>query len=161
MTFTVTFEDGPVTMPYGRDLANTAQYRALVHSRPELFPLRFTALQAVKEVSAVKRSIITAVVPGSTVYVPLRFFDGENSTWFDSLALPQPEKTYVVLCVYTKWGRTHATLYGKFPVFGPREYLFSAYDVQAFGSESVFDPATQCLVTSDLRRSFPQIWAAV
>jgi hypothetical protein len=163
MTFTVTFEDGTITMPYGADLAGSAQFEAFVQSRPELFPLRFTAARAKEEIRKINRLAIASVVPGDTVFVNLRYFDDMNSTWFDDLHLPESAKTYVAECCFTRWSSNRRKIFGRFPVFPDTEHCFTTYEVQAFGSIRDFEQSSSStvLVKGSSQAQYPQIWAAV
>ena len=85
MTFTVEYTDGDVSMvPYTEDIASTEMFQQYIQQRPELLPLRYSAVEAKKQMSIMNKQAITEVKPGDTVYVDMHYFDGTRSVWFDS-----------------------------------------------------------------------------
>jgi hypothetical protein len=99
LSFSVTFDDGTTShLNHSPDFASSAQFAAYVNSRPVLLPLRYsTAAQATKALIALNKLTITNLQLNTTVYLNLRYFDGVENAWFDSLNLPDPSADYVVL----------------------------------------------------------------
>ena len=137
MSFNVTFDDGTITMPYGDDLRKSQQFDQYINALPILFPLRFPAKVAQKEVRKMELLAITTVGPTTDAYVDFRIYDGNSSTWFDSLGLPNQEKPYITAITFTKWhNKTHREIEAVVPFFGPThpkyKLILTAYDVMAY-----------------------------
>ena len=142
MTFNVRFEDGTITMPYGDDLAQSQQFEQFVWANPALFPLRFTAKQALQEVSKINKLAIADFQPGDKAFLDLRYYDGRSSSWFDSLELPRSTPTlpvsvnlmYVTPIVFTRWLNAKRTeIEASVPFWGPASMIrLKSYDVQAY-----------------------------
>ena len=142
MTFNVRFEDGTITMPYGDDLAQSQQFEQFVWANPALFPLRFTAKQALQEVSKINKLAIADFQPGDKAFLDLRYYDGRSSSWFDSLELPRSTPTlpvsvnlmYVTPLVFTRWLNAKRTeIEASVPFWGADSMIrLKTYDVQAY-----------------------------
>jgi hypothetical protein len=163
MVFNITWDDGSSGIKhYSEDLASSEQYRDYVHACPELFPLRFPSTEYPKEIAKVQRTSITAVSPGQLAYVNLRFYDGQTSTWFDSLELPSRfTHAYVCAFLFTGWTnskhtRINATCKVFSQTFSGRSAL-TPYDIDCYASVLVFDPSTMILVDQALVDLFPRI----
>jgi hypothetical protein len=84
-TFLVWFEDNDlVWLPFSTDISNTMQFEVFCNTRPELYILLYSQLEANKMMAALNRSPISEVKPGDTVYVDLRFY---GAGWYNSLHL--------------------------------------------------------------------------
>jgi hypothetical protein len=95
-------------------------------------------------------------------YVNLRIYDGETSTWFDNLKLPEPHKSYITPIRFTRWyNNKHTILEAVVPVFGKDHpkytiYLYY-YDFTAYiFTEQPQDSHVHILDQQDLIQ-FPQI----
>ena len=67
-----------------------------------LFPLRYKAERSSKEVTAIRKKVITLVQPDDIVYVELRCAFGMD--WYDTLSIPDKyEVIYVVAVQYIRW----------------------------------------------------------
>lgn len=78
--------------------------RGFCRSRPQLFPLIYTAQEAQRRIAALNATPITEIAPGREVFVDLRSFG--NGAWYNEIGLPDSEKrTYVIACEY---GRSSA-----------------------------------------------------
>jgi hypothetical protein len=102
MEFDVLFADGDtVRLPWTPDLYTTKQFEEFCEREPILFPLRFSAKDAPKRISELKRAPITRVQPGDTFYLDLRYY---GTQWFEELGLPAPlQHRYVVEARYQTW----------------------------------------------------------
>jgi len=103
MEFSVTFEDGTITMPYSNDLADSKQFHEYVQLVPALFQLRYTAVEAKRVIAKLSKLTITTVSIGDLAFLNLRYFDGDNSAWFDSLNLPHRDKLWVAQVRFMAW----------------------------------------------------------
>ncbi len=101
-TFLVWFEDNDlIWLPYSIDVSNTVQFETFCFTRPELYTLLFSQLEAQKVIAALNKSPITEVKPGDVVYVDLRFY---GAGWYNALDLPNSDTTrYVVPFSYVRW----------------------------------------------------------
>jgi hypothetical protein len=132
LVFNVTFEDETKDIEYNRDLASSSQFDEYVNKEKFLFPLRYeTAKQASKAVAAVNRRRIENCELGDIVFLNLRYFDATDRMWFDSLELPEKEKTHVLEARVIQWtspARTHVVLV---PVLTQRRVTLKTYDFQS------------------------------
>ena len=147
LTFNVTFEDGTVDVPYSADLAQSQQFQDFVAATPALFPLRFTAVDALKEIAALNKLAITTLEIGQTAWLNLRYYDHQNLAWYDSLGFPDKSKTYVVPIKTTKWtNKQHTKIDARVPLMSHTIDL-TTYAVQAFVFTSTPDPAHAVVLT--------------
>ena len=128
MVFNITFEDGTIDMPYGGDFIFSQQFEQYCLAQPDLFPLRYTAKDSLQKIKQMERLAITDFSPNMDAFVNLRIYDGRTSTWFDSLNLPDKEKTYIAPIRITKWySSNHRMLEAVVPIFGPRHAKYTLY----------------------------------
>ena len=157
MVFGITWEDGFQAIKYNADLATSQQFKDYVCGRAYLFPLRFTSKQAEKEIRAINKDGITSVGLQQEVYLNLRYFDGINSSWYDSLGLPQREKDYVARGKVISWVNENQTKVRiRVDIFGAT-YLLTTYEVQAYLSKMI-NYQSMIEVTKDFKATLPQIW---
>jgi hypothetical protein len=163
MLFNVTFAYNGITedkmVPYSADLDRTQQFEEYINSNPILFPLRYHAKESIKQINNMNRQAITRVVPMDTVYLNLRYFDGTNSAWFDSLDLPEKNKTYSVMIRVLNWeNRLHTKLKAYCEVFD-LNVLLTTYDIHALTiTEEDFDEEKYILVTVNMQRQYPKMF---
>ena len=161
LIFNVTFEDGTIEMPYGGDFINSQQFDYYILSQPELYPLRFPAKLAIREVRNLEKLAITSVMPNTEAFVNLRIYDGRTSMWYDSLNLPNPSLPYIVRIYFTRWynRNNHLEIEAIVPFFGPThskyKLILSAYDIRAFIFMDL--PYWTTILLEDNDRRFPQI----
>jgi hypothetical protein len=138
LSFNITFEDGTINMPYGGDFIHSEQFESYILAIPELFPLRFSAKLALKEVRKLEKLAITTISPSKHAFINLRIYDGQTSTWFDSLNLPYHNKTYITPIIFTKWyhRHNHSMIVAIVPIFDKthdKHTLFlTSYDMMAY-----------------------------
>jgi len=138
MEFQVEFEDDDVLwLPYSKDLDDSLPFGLFIEQIPMLFPLRFKASQAAKEVNALRKRVITAVQPNDVVYVELRCAFG--LAWYDTLSIPNKyDHLYVVTVQYLKWrNQQHKFIQPKVLVLDEIMRDWDNYDVVSFGSVKV------------------------
>jgi hypothetical protein len=163
MLFNVTFAYNGITenkmIPYSADIDKTQQFEEYINANPILFPLRYFAKESIKRVNIMNRQAITRVVPGDTVYINLRYFDGTDSAWFDSLDLPEKDKTYTVKVRVLAWdNRNHIKLKAYCEVFDIN-VLLTTYDIYALTiTEESFDERIHILVTVNMRTQYPKMF---
>lgn len=159
LQFTVMFEDGEVVLPYNKDLAESRQFEEYVNAHAALFPLRYTSREATHEIARLNKLSITTVSPGDTVYLSLRYFDGTDRMWYDSLGLPDKAKLYVVQARVDRYAdRNRRRIVVKCPVFND-EYTLTYYDVAAHCTTGPLDSTGFVLISDASRHEFPRIWA--
>lgn len=96
-TFLIWFEDNDlVWVPWSSDITETTQFEVFCNSRPELYTLLYSQLEAQKIIASLNRISITEVKPGDSVYVDLRFY---GSGWYNALDTTR----YLVLFGYIRW----------------------------------------------------------
>ena len=157
MIFTILFEDGQADVPYNPDLAATQQFVEYVHSRADCFPLRFSAAEAKKQVAAMNKLAITNISPGDTLYLSLRYFDGTDRMWVDSLGLPDIEKYYVVEIQAERYTDSkHRAIWSFCTTFDARLKL-TGYDIFAHCLQE-FNADSMVLVTAATATTWPQIF---
>jgi hypothetical protein len=146
-------------LPYEANIDKTQQFDEYIHRIPYLFPLRFLASEAKKEISRIKRGRITRLVPGDLVYLNLRYFDGDSSAWFDSLDLPEKDKSYFAQVRVLRWtNNRHNEVEGRCNVFNCNVTL-NNYDVQAvILTEQEFIDDRDILVTEAFRVQYPKMF---
>jgi hypothetical protein len=135
MKFWVQYDDGDeMWVSYKADLVDNEQYREFIHRDPRLFQLRFSAAIVHIQIEHMRRSPITTVSPGDTVYVDLRYIKGHEA--YDKLGLPNAYFTnYVCECSYVRWiGRTHHKIEAKCLVLDVLCRNWDTFDVYQFGS---------------------------
>ena len=155
-TFLVWFEDNDlIWLPYSPDISNTMQFESFCNTRPELYTLLYSQLEAQKMIAALNKSPITEVRPGDSVYVDLRFY---GSGWYNSLDLPSSDiLRYVVKFDYVKW--FHKTSHTKIVAFCElfqEEWPVNHHFVRAYGSFKV-PPEASVIVDSALVHCYPHI----
>ena len=155
-TFLVWFEDNDlVWLPYSLDISNTSQFEAFCSTRPELYTLLYSYVEAQKMIAAINRSPITEVQPGDTVFVDLQFY---GAGWYNSLDLPNSDIIrYVVSFTYVRWyHKTSQTkIVAQCAIF-KEEWPVNHHFVRAYGSAKL-PPDNSQLVDSDLVHQFPHI----
>jgi len=165
MMLNVTFSHNNITenqmIPYSADIDKTQQFEEFINRIPYLFPLRFHAAQAKAEVRRIRKEVITRIVPGDTVYLDLRFFDGENSAWFDSLDLPEKEKSYYVQIRIRKWLNNRRIKAEAFCQTFNCTIFLNNYDVRTvILTEEEFREGRDILITEAHRQIYPLIFQA-
>lgn len=138
----------PTATPLAPDISNVVQFESFCNSRPELYTLLYSQLEAQKMIAALKRSPITKVNPGDSVYVNLRFYSTE---WYNSLELPSSDMLrYVAVFTYVKWFyKTSHTKIVAFCALFQEEWPVNHQFVQCYGSFKV-PPEDSVIVNSDL-----------
>jgi len=150
MEFLVKFKDGDeVWVPYSDDIAATQQFETFCRLNSQLFYLLYKADVAKRMASDIKSREITAITPGTTVYVDLRSY---GELWYLTLDLPDKfTKAYVLKYRYTKWSspRNHKKIVAVCEVFDETWTLDNLF-VHCFGHTTVFDPSKMVLVTREM-----------
>ena len=151
------YEDDIIQVPYSSDVANTSQFHDFVSSQRYLFPLRFTAKEAGRQIKLMKNDAIVGVELGDLGYMSLRFFDGIDRMFYDSLNLPERSKDYVIPIQYLAWStnrRVKVTV--NCPLFNTT-YVLDSYDVFALTYDQL-DLSVMIVLTDDMRALYPTIW---
>ena len=162
MTFNVTFNLGntleSLDLPYSNDLACAQQFVDFVERTPYLFPLTATADRAKRLISQKNRTAYPALFNFKCL-LHLRYFDGIDRSWFDSLNLPDKTKTYVVEVSFLKFTNANKVK-AKFKCHTFNDtYTLSSYDYFAcIHSADAFDPTTMILVTAESYQLYPQLF---
>jgi hypothetical protein len=158
MVFNVTFDDGTIDMPYAADPAQATQFQDYVDTIPELYPLRFTAKVAKFEVAKLNRLAITHLSQGATFYLSLRYFDGANAAWYDSLGLPDHSKAYVLEARLVTWIRKGQRAFKALVHVLGKTFPINGYEARLYASRLDYDPLTMQTITAEDRQRFPAIW---
>jgi hypothetical protein len=154
MQFGVLWEDGFQARDYDADLANSQPFKTFVESRKELFPLRFSVKESKQKIKEVRRQAVSTVTTGSKGYISLRYFDGTDRGWYDSLNLPMKVKTYVApfTCEKVTAGRAVISI----PLFD-MIIKIDNYDIISHVYDQ-WNPDTMVLVEPGMRALHPNIW---
>ena len=147
MEFEVEFDDGDVVWKqWDADLASTQQYADYCDSNKELHFLTYSSASVGPAIAALNKTQITEVIPGDTVYIPLRAF---GYLEYDELTLPDKEhQLYVVPAVYTRWaGTTHLRIDIRVELFSST-YMWSHQKVFQVGSNK--EQTENMIIVNDL-----------
>ena len=145
---------------YSNDIADTEQFSDYVHSINYLFPLRYAASLAKLEINKINKSSIKDINVNDVLWLNLRFFDGKDRTWFDSLNLPNPEKIYVVSTVVKQFSAKNRSKIVVFANVFNQTYNLTSYDVLSCTfTDHVFSANSSAFinVTSELCKQYPQL----
>jgi hypothetical protein len=152
LEFNVTFEDGTINMPYSQDLADSAQFDEYVKSNKILKPLAYVTVKESKDaIKALSKITITTVKPGDKGYLHLRYYDGRNKAWYDSVGFPEKEKNYVVEIVLAEWkNKTQTMIKFVVPILKIKGTL-NAFDITTcVYTETEIDPIDTVVVTAQM-----------
>jgi hypothetical protein len=80
---------------------------------------------------------ITDFQPDMEAFVNIRIYDGNSSSWFDNLGLPDKVYPYITPIRFTRWYSTnHRVIEAVVPIFGSTHSKYtlylSAYDFMAY-----------------------------
>ena len=147
-----------VWIPWSPDISETSQFETFCASRPELYTLLYSQLEAQKMIAVLNRTSISEVKPGDSVYVDLRFY---GAGWYNALDLPNSDSVrYVVMFNYTRWyHKTSQTkIVAQCPLFS-EEWPVNHHFVRAYGSMKI-PPSDAVIVDTEFVRGFPHIMPA-
>jgi hypothetical protein len=143
---------------YSADLAESEQFMDYVNANNYLYPLRFAASFAKRNIATLNKTTIKDLTVNDPLWLNMRFFDGLNSAWFDNLNLPEKEKLYIVSTKVQKFlSPTKIVLYS---TLFKQEYILKTYDMLActFTENMVEEnPSSFIKVDMDLCEQFPAI----
>ena len=153
MLFGIVWEDGFQEREYDADLADSQAFKIFVESKKDLYPLQFTVKEAKERIREIRKQAVTIGV-GDKGYISLRYYDGLDRAWYDSLNLPEKSKYYVMsfTCVTIRKRRAYIHV----PLFNVTLNIDS-YDTQVHCYPQ-FDSNTMVEVTHNMRHDFPAIW---
>ena len=155
MSFHIEFADGTqIWLPWSRDLFESIPYEEYCRRSPELHVLVYTVNEARKMQTRIKRSPITEIQPGESVYVDLRSF---GPIWYDTLPIPDKyTRKYVVLFTYTAWpSPNHLTISATCPIFNETFPRLDHFFVHCYGTIKAFNSANMILIDTDFVRQYP------
>jgi hypothetical protein len=110
-------------------------------------------VKAKKEAIDIRKLVITSYQPGDVIFMDLRFYDGTDAVWFDSLNLPFTSRRYMVKGVVDKLTNGGRKLKAKIGLFDGIVTLDS-WDLGLYCSESIGD---NILVDTEYLTLYPQI----
>jgi hypothetical protein len=155
MSFHIEFADGSqIWVPWSRDLFDSIPYEEYCRQRKDLNVLVYTVNEARKMQSRIKRTPISEVGPGESVYVDLRSF---GPIWYDNLPIPDKyTRQYVVLFTYTAWpSHNHLTISATCPIFNETFARLDHFFVHCYGTTKSFDSNKMILIDTDFIRQYP------
>jgi hypothetical protein len=131
--FEVAFADGTVSwLPYSKDIADTIAFETFVRSRPELFPLVYSAAIASRRVASLRQQAIDSIGPGDTIFVNLRSF---GQVWYKTLSLPDlAHVDYYLEHKFTKWSNRKHTRIKLECLLTEEEFVVDQVFVQCYGN---------------------------
>ena len=155
MEFEVEFEAGSIIWLPWLSISSTVQFEEFCRSKPQLYLLIFDSKQAATHVKQKDKELITAVKPGDTVYVDIRYY---GATWYQQLELPEADhRTYMVKHKYTKWSNEkHTEIVAECALFD-EVFKHRGYFVYAYGSVKKFDTNTMVLLDKKWIKRFPKL----
>jgi len=116
------------------------------------------AVAALKDINKLP---ITSVTIGQLVYLDLRFFDGNDRLWYDSLKLPQRSSIYVVACQCVSIDRSKKRPnFPQLSVFCPlfnQQYLLFSADIVMYISQNLIE--NSILVDASYRALYPAMFS--
>ena len=151
------YETDLIMVPYSPDIADTSQFHEYINQRRYLFPLRFNAKEAAKQVAIMKKHSIAGAHVGEKGFLSLRYFDGTDRVWYDTLNFPEKAKDYVIPIQYVSWRDNKLLTVNVHCPLLNSNHVLNSYDVYALTYETL-DETTMVLVTDGFRHDFPQIW---
>ena len=160
ITFDVNGQEQTSIVNYNPDVAETQQFVQYVQSVNYLYPLQFAASIAKQQISVINKSAIKDLKIDDTVWLNLRFFDGIDRAWFDSINFDDKDKVYVVQTVVRKVhnrSRPKAVIYSS---LFHQEYELTTYDILActFSDALKKQNSSHFLeVNSSLCKKYPQL----
>ena len=163
MMFSVTFSLNNILeekmLPYEANIDKTQQFDVYINKHPILFPLRYHVKESKRQINSMNKNRIVRVVPRDMVYLNLRYFDGTDNAWFDSLNLPEKNKIYTVKIRVLDWmNNNHTKLKAYCEVYDLEVHL-STYDVYALViTQEDFNDEEHILVTDNYRRQYPELF---
>jgi hypothetical protein len=122
-----------------------------------LFPLQFSVEEANKRIRQMNQLAVTDVKPGDVVYLHLRYFDGVDRAWYDSLKLPTEHEHVVQVRVERFADRRQRQVLVYCEAFDDR-YALTAYDVMAFTLRSPLDLTRYSIITRQSKQQYPQVF---
>jgi hypothetical protein len=156
MVFTVEFIDGDIRkLEYNTDLARNETFISYIHSEPYLFPLQFTAVEAKRTVQNIRATRIETIALGHSRFLSLRFWDGNDSSWYDSLPHMVLNISYYVEIKFINWyNRKQSKVIGYVSVFNGH-YILDNYDIQSVTLPLL--PDSGVLITASILSTSPYL----
>ena len=170
MQFNITFADGTITRAWDQELHDTMQFEEYVSRHPVLFPLRYSAAQAKKEVSKLRKLTITNLAPRShpqdphpTAWLNLRHFDFESYQWYDAIGFPDKEVDYYAKIEIMRWdtGFLNKRLVCRLPVYDNLQVVLDYYDIFAYVRLKPPLPQHGHIVVPEFRNRYPNAFRDV
>ena len=158
MSFWVEYDDGDAMwVTYKPDLVANQAYQDFVHATPELFALRFNAIDVARFASNYRLQNAIAVNPGDKFYVDIRVLVATDI--FDELQLPQAYfMRYVCICEYARWvGKDKSLIEAVCPMLEAKLTNWSSLEVFMHGCHTTFRVYTMILLTEALCIRYPSI----
>jgi hypothetical protein len=155
MHFTLEFEDGDIReLPWSHDLECEA-FDIFCSGHNYLKHLTMDTTIASNWMTQMNRRDISAVKPGDTVWIDLRFF---GDIWYESLLLPNWSTTsYVTQFEYVRWyHKSSRRMITIVFTLGGQNYTFNTYKVFAWGSNHRI-PMGSVVADEAFVRKFPQV----
>jgi hypothetical protein len=154
MQFGILWEDGFQARDWDADLASSQPFKMFVESRKELFPLRFNVKESKQKIREIRRKAVSTITAGMEGYLSLRYFDGTDKGWYDSLNLPEKSRLYVVPFSCERVVANRATI--SVPIFDTTIKVDN-YDIVSH-LYSQWNPDAMVLVEPGMRALHPNIW---
>lgn len=157
MEFLIRFADGDERwVTWSKDLFDTTHYEHFCKSVPALYPLIYNLAEAKRRMAEINAQPITEVEPQQRFFLDLRQRGG--AAWYNSIGLPDSAmKTYMLPCVYTRWvGKSNRKIKVECALT-QEAFDFDHYNVRAYGTCMVLDPARMVLIDASLVKKYPKI----
>jgi hypothetical protein len=154
MEFLVEFEDGAqVWKPWSKDISDTVPFENFCRSNAPLQLLLFNRTVSDRMAKEFRLSDIIEVRPNDIVFVDLRSY---GSTWYNSLHLPDADKTtFVLKYIYKDFVKGRKRINAFCPVFA-ETFLVDRVFVKLWGSQKILLP-NWVLIDEEFVQRYPQL----
>lgn len=160
LKFNVSFEDNEhCWLNFTNDLSDTVQFKTYVERDNSLYPLRFESTKAKKMVTNIRKQVIEDMVNSGYLY--LRYFDGDKTSFYDSLFLPDPTKKYVIPIRFIKYRTNSNRQVVVESVISGKQFYLDNYDVHAYFIQDGADISDLVIVDESFRNDFRKLFDVI
>jgi hypothetical protein len=159
LSFNITFGDFDIrNVSFSQDLVRSGPIKEFCEKHPELRIILVTLSAAKSYIQQLNRTPITFFKDTEELYLSLRYFDGTDRSWYDSLQLPHPEITfYALVKIYSSTKAKTPSIVLFCSLFNSY-YRLRGYDMSVHIRNSL-DPKTMCLLVEADRVTYPALFA--
>lgn len=154
----VKFEGSDVNIPFSDDIASTEQFHEYTRSNKHLQQLLMTAKAAKTEIARKNRCVVTTVDLHQRVWLNIRYWDGKENAWYDTLGLPDKSAIYFLELVITGKLQGGRKVVAKVVIEPSWKVILSTYDIETL--VELVEPTGEgtYLLRQHDKEAFPQIF---